>query len=101
MPQEARVTRFGMAALAVVLAAAADPPRVEAQCASYSCWRLSGSGKEGYACMIGGLMGLSTCVATVSGCTRSPCAKAFLTGPGGVLLARWSRCGNRRGSVVS
>ena len=65
--------RFGLAALAMILAVAADPPQAEAQCASYSCWRLSGSGKEGYACMMGGLMGQSTCVATTSGCLRSPC----------------------------
>lgn len=94
------MTRFGMAALAMLLVAAADPPQAKAQCASYSCWRLSGSGKEGYACMMGGVMGKSTCVATVSGCLRSPCAKVLLTGPGGWVLARWSPCGERRASVV-
>lgn len=95
------MTRFGMAALAMLLVAPADPPQVEAQCASYSCWRLSGSGKEGYACMRGGLMGQSTCVATVSGCLRSSCAKALLTGPGGRVLARWSPCEGRRATVVA
>jgi hypothetical protein len=95
------VTRFGMAALAMLLAGAAGPPQADAQCASYSCWRLSGSGKEGYACMMGGLMGQSTCVATVSGCLRASCANVLLTGPGGRVLARWSPCGDRRASVVA
>ena len=92
--------RFGVAALAMILAVAVDPPRAEAQCASYSCWRLSGSGKEGYACMMGGLMGQSTCVATTSGCLRSSCGKVLLTGPGGRVLARWSRCAHRAGAVA-
>lgn len=95
------MTRFGVAALAMLLAGATGPPPAAAQCASYSCWRLSGSGKDGYACMRGGLMGQSTCVATVSGCLRSSCAKVLLTGPGARVLARWSPCEGRRASVAT
>ena len=58
-------------------------------CASHWCMRLLGVDGEGYACMVGGQMGPNTCVATTSGCSRTPCRIAVLSGPGGRALAEF------------
>lgn len=96
-PRGGKDGRLGwrMAAAMVVALAAAMAPRAEAQCASYSCWKIQGAGGTGHACMMGGFMGMSTCLATVTGCLKSPCTRAMLTGPGGTVLARWDGCATR------
>jgi hypothetical protein len=76
------------AVLALVVLSGFKPPASNRLCGAYTCWHLIGGNKDGYACMnIPGGAAINTCEATISGCTRGPCTRQFVTGPGGRVLA--------------